>query len=86
VAAQLQSAVVFGLSAALYGSTFREGRVQQSNFHDYRPLRLFEMPVVEVHIVPSTSAGEVEAGRPADRPRWRTPCSRPPARGCGGCR
>jgi len=71
VAAQLESAVVFGLSAALYGEiTFREGRVQQSNFHDYRPLRLFEMPVVEVHIVPSTErpSGVGEPGVPPIAP------------------
>jgi len=71
VVAQLESAVVFGLSAALYGEiTFREGRVQQSNFHDYRPLRLFEMPVVEVHIVPSTEkpSGVGEPGVPPIAP------------------
>jgi len=71
VTAQLESAVVFGLSAALYGEiTFREGKVQQSNFHDYRPLRLFEMPVVEVHIVPSTEkpSGVGEPGVPPIAP------------------
>jgi len=71
VVAQLESAVVFGLSAALYGEiTFREGRVQQSNFHDYRPLRLFEMPAVEVHIVPSTErpSGVGEPGVPPIAP------------------
>jgi isoquinoline 1-oxidoreductase beta subunit len=60
VAAQMESGIVYGLSAALYGEiTLREGRVQQSNFHDYRPLRMNEMPVVEVHIVPS---GEPPSG------------------------
>jgi isoquinoline 1-oxidoreductase beta subunit len=71
VVAQLESAVVFGLSAALYGEiTLREGRVQQSNFHDYRPLRLHEMPVVEVHIVPSTErpSGVGEPGVPPVAP------------------
>jgi isoquinoline 1-oxidoreductase beta subunit len=71
VAAQLESAVVFGLSAALHGEiTFREGRVQQSNFHDYPPLRLHEMPVVEVHIVPSTEkpSGVGEPGVPPIAP------------------
>jgi isoquinoline 1-oxidoreductase beta subunit len=54
VAAQMESGVVFGLSAALYGEVrFKEGRVQQSNFHDYPLLRLHEMPRVETHIVPS---------------------------------
>ena len=63
VEAQLQSAIAFGLSAALYGQvTFKEGRVQQSNFHDYPVLRMNEMPRVEVHLVPGgdkpTGVGE----------------------------
>jgi isoquinoline 1-oxidoreductase beta subunit len=53
VEAQLQSAIAFGLSAALFGQvTFKDGRVEQSNFHDYRVLRMNEMPLVEVHLVP----------------------------------
>jgi isoquinoline 1-oxidoreductase subunit beta len=64
VAAQLESGIAFGLGAALYSAIrFKEGRVQQSNYHDYRVLRLSEMPHVDVHIVPSTAkmggAGEV---------------------------
>lgn len=54
VEAQVQSAVAFGLSAALYGQiTIEAGRVRESNFHDYRPLRMFEMPEVSVHLMPS---------------------------------
>jgi xanthine dehydrogenase molybdopterin-binding subunit B len=71
VTAQMEGGVVFGLSAALYGEiTLREGRVQQSNFHDYRPLRLAETPPVEVHIVPSTEApsGVGEPGVPPIAP------------------
>jgi isoquinoline 1-oxidoreductase subunit beta len=71
VEAQLESGVVYGLSAALYGEiTLREGRVQQSNFHDYRPLRLNEMPAVEVHIVPSRErpSGVGEPGVPPVAP------------------
>jgi isoquinoline 1-oxidoreductase subunit beta len=57
IAAQLESSVAFGLSAALHGEiTFKDGRVQQSNFHDYPVLRMNEMPIVEVHIVPSAEA------------------------------
>ncbi len=57
IAAQMQGGVVFGLSAALYGEiTIDNGRVQQSNFNDYRMIQMAEMPVVEVHIVPSTDA------------------------------
>jgi isoquinoline 1-oxidoreductase subunit beta len=49
---QLQGAVIFGLTAALYGElTFEKGRVQQSNFNDYQMLRMDECPEIEVHIV-----------------------------------
>ena len=55
--AQMQGGVVFGLSAALYGEiTIENGRVKEGNFNDYPVLRIPEMPVVEVHIVPSTDA------------------------------
>lgn len=71
VAAQMESAVAYGLSAALHGElTMKEGRVQESNFHDYRVLRMFEMPQVEVHIVPSRekSGGAGEPGTPPVAP------------------
>jgi isoquinoline 1-oxidoreductase subunit beta len=55
ITAQMESGIAFGLSAALYSALhFKDGRVQESNYHDYRVLRLNEMPVVEVHIVQST--------------------------------
>ncbi|WP_242690936.1 xanthine dehydrogenase family protein molybdopterin-binding subunit [Lysobacter enzymogenes] len=54
VRAQMESGINFGLGAALYSElTFKNGGVQQSNFHDYRVLRLDEAPTIEVHIVPS---------------------------------
>jgi isoquinoline 1-oxidoreductase beta subunit len=54
IVAQVEGAIVFGASAALWNEiTFDRGRVQQSNFHDYRVMRINEMPPVEVHIVPS---------------------------------
>lgn len=57
VRAQIESGIVFGLTAALWGDiTFENGRVQQSNFHDYRMLRINETPAFEVHIVPSHDA------------------------------
>ena len=49
--------IVFGLSAALWGEiTITSGRVDQSNFHDYRLMRLNETPRIVVHIVPSSEA------------------------------
>lgn len=71
VVAQLESAVAFGLSATLHSQvTFARGRVVQSNFHDYRVLRLPEMPQVEVHIVPSSEpmGGVGEPGVPPVAP------------------
>ncbi|AKD58177.1 xanthine dehydrogenase family protein molybdopterin-binding subunit [Spirosoma radiotolerans] len=54
VRAQMEGGIVFGLTAALYGEiTLENGHVQQSNFHDYRMLRMDEMPTIEVYIVPS---------------------------------
>lgn len=55
VRAQVEGSVGFALSAALHGAiTLKDGAVEQSNFHDYAPIRINEMPKVEVHIVPST--------------------------------
>jgi isoquinoline 1-oxidoreductase beta subunit len=54
VRAQMESGIVYGLSAALYGQiTIENGGAVQSNFHDYRILQMREMPVVETHIVRS---------------------------------
>ncbi len=68
VEAQVQGAVAFGLGPALRSQiTLKQGRVQQSNFHDYEVLRLDEMPRVEVHIVPS-KARMGGIGEPATAP------------------
>ncbi|GEP57542.1 xanthine dehydrogenase family protein molybdopterin-binding subunit [Reyranella soli] len=57
VRAQIESATIFGISAALYGEiTVKDGRVEQSNFDTYRVLRLDEAPKIEVHIVQSGDA------------------------------
>ncbi|MGA3236652.1 MAG: xanthine dehydrogenase family protein molybdopterin-binding subunit [Bryobacteraceae bacterium] len=54
---QIQSGIVYGLSAAMKGAiTIDRGRVQQANFHQYDVLRIDEMPVVEVYLVPSQAA------------------------------
>ncbi len=69
--AQLQGAIVYGLTAALYGEiTIDRGRVAQSNFNDYRMLGLAETPEIEVHLVPSEAApsGVGEAGLPPIAP------------------
>ncbi|MCG8468327.1 MAG: xanthine dehydrogenase family protein molybdopterin-binding subunit [Gemmatimonadetes bacterium] len=71
VEAQMESAIVYGLSAALHGEiTLEDGRVQQSNFDDYPVLRMDEMPAVEVHIVPSAEppTGVGEPGVPPIAP------------------
>jgi isoquinoline 1-oxidoreductase beta subunit len=68
---QIESAIVYGLSAALHGAiTLENGRVMQSNFNDYAPLRYSEMPQIEVHIVASSEApsGIGEPGTPPIAP------------------
>ena len=57
VMAQLQGGIIFGLTAALYGDiTLERGRVQQSNFHDYRMLRIDQVPPIAVHLIKSGEA------------------------------
>jgi isoquinoline 1-oxidoreductase beta subunit len=68
---QIESGIVYGLSAALHGAiTLENGRVVQSNFNDYSPLRFSEMPQVEIHIVESNEAptGIGEPGTPPIAP------------------
>src|SRR5258708_7050174 len=74
IMAQLEGGLIFGLTAALYGEvTIEKGRVQQSNFHDYRMLRIDQAPKIDVHVIKSGEApggiGEtgVTAGPPALR-------------------
>ena len=71
VDAQMQSGIVFGLSAVLHGElTLKDGRVEQSNFHDYPALRIPEMPKIEVHTAASTDkmGGCGEPGTPPIAP------------------
>src|SRR5437899_11822399 len=71
VQAQIQSGIIFGITAALRGEiTLKGGRVEQSNFHDYQMLRMNETPAIEVHIVKSGEApgGMGEAGTAAAAP------------------
>jgi isoquinoline 1-oxidoreductase beta subunit len=56
---QMESGIIFGLSAALHGEiTMAEGRVQQSNYHDYPMLRMQDCPVIDVDIIPSAEHPE----------------------------
>jgi isoquinoline 1-oxidoreductase subunit beta len=67
IRAQMEGGIGFGLGGVLYGElTLDKGEVQQSNFHDYRVLRIDEMPKVEVYIMPSSEAptGVGEPGVP----------------------
>jgi isoquinoline 1-oxidoreductase subunit beta len=57
VVAQVEGGMIFGLTAALYGEiTLDKGRVQQSNFHDYRMLRIDQVPKINIHLVKSGEA------------------------------
>jgi isoquinoline 1-oxidoreductase subunit beta len=74
IVAQLEGGLIFGLTAALYGEiTIDKGRVQQSNFHDYRMLRIDQVPKIEIHLIKNGEfpggIGEtgVTAGPPALR-------------------
>jgi len=57
IEAQAQSAIVYGLTAVLYGEiTLKDGRVEQSNFDNYRALRINEIPAIDIHIIDSGEA------------------------------
>jgi isoquinoline 1-oxidoreductase beta subunit len=57
VESQIESGIVYGLSAALWGDiTLESGRVRETNFHTYRVLRSNEMPELDVHLIPSDAA------------------------------
>jgi len=71
VRSQMEGGIGYGLAAALWSEvTLGQGRVEQRNFDDYRPLRIADMPAVEVHIVPSGAAptGVGEPGLPPIAP------------------
>ena len=79
VAQQMEGAVIFALSAALYGRIdIVGGVVQQSNFPSYPVVRLAEAPRVETHLVASTRspAASARSARRRSRRRWPTRCSR----------
>jgi isoquinoline 1-oxidoreductase beta subunit len=71
VKAQMESGIVYGLTAALHGEvTIERGRVRQSNFHDYEMVRMGECPDIEVHVAPSGDkpGGIGEPGTPPIAP------------------
>jgi CO/xanthine dehydrogenase Mo-binding subunit len=68
VRAQIESSIVWGISAALFGEvTIKDGRTQQSNFHDYRVLKLAETPKIEIHLAKNTET-PTGVGEPAVPP------------------
>jgi isoquinoline 1-oxidoreductase beta subunit len=74
IIAQLQGGHIFGLTAALYGEiTLEKGRVRQSNFHDYRMLRIDQIPPIDVHVIKSQEppGGIGETGTTAAIPALR---------------
>jgi isoquinoline 1-oxidoreductase subunit beta len=74
VIAQLQGGIIYGLTAALHGEiTLKNGRVEQSNFHDYQPLRINQVPPIDVHLIKSGEApgGLGEAGTTSAVPALR---------------
>ena len=90
IMAQLEGGLIFGLTAALYGEiTIDKGRVQQSNFHDYRMLRIDQAPKIEVHVIKSGEApggiGETGVDGGTAGAAQRDLC-RDRRRACGGCR
>jgi isoquinoline 1-oxidoreductase subunit beta len=71
VVAQMESGIIFGLSAVLFGEiTIKDGRVEQGNFPSYDMVRLAEAPAIEVHIIASDAAlgGVGEPGTPPIAP------------------
>jgi isoquinoline 1-oxidoreductase beta subunit len=74
IVAQLQGGLIFGLTAALFGEiTIDKGRVRQSNFNDYRMLRIDEVPKIDVHVIKSGEdpGGIGETGCTAGPPALR---------------
>jgi isoquinoline 1-oxidoreductase beta subunit len=74
IVAQLQGGLIFGLTAALWGEiTIERGRVRQSNFNDYRMLRIDEVPRIDVHVIKSGEdpGGIGETGTTAAPPALR---------------
>ena len=71
VKAQIESGIIYGLTAAIYGEiTVENGAIQQSNFHDYEAMRMSASPLIETHIINSgfDPGGVGEPGTPPAAP------------------
>src|SRR6202166_2593138 len=81
IVAQLEGGLIFGLTAALYGEiSIDKGRVQQSNFNDYRMLRIDQAPKIEIHVIKSGgAAGAAQRDARRDRRRAAKASDRPVA-------
>src|SRR5215831_12557030 len=78
VRAQIQSGIIFGITAALYGKiTLKDGRVEQTNFDTYQILRMDQAPAIDVHIV--------QRARPGLRPSFRQSPTRSLRRSASAC-
>ncbi len=78
VTAQMESAICFGLSATLFGEiTLKDGKVEQSNFHDYPVLRMGDMPQVDVSIIQSTESPRADMTAAS---AWLAAAPGPPSR------
>jgi isoquinoline 1-oxidoreductase beta subunit len=87
VRAQIEGAIIFGITAALYGAiTLKDGRVEQTNFDTYQILRMNEAPAIEVHIVQSSEppGGMGEARRSSLQSPTQSLLR--PASACASCR
>jgi isoquinoline 1-oxidoreductase subunit beta len=74
IAAQIEGGLIFGLTGALYGEiTIAKGRVQQSNFNNYRMMRIDQAPKIDIHIIKSGEppGGIGETGATASSPALR---------------
>jgi hypothetical protein len=84
----MEGGIIYGLTAALYGDlNLESGAVKESNFHDYRMLRMNESPDIEVIIVDSGTepTGVGEPGLPPIAPAWPTRFIKPQASACVHC-
>lgn len=88
IEAQLQSGIIFGITAVLHGEiTLQDGRVEQSNFHDYEILPIDKSPKIEVAVIQSTEApgGIGEPGTSGLMPAVANACSPRRAYACASC-